>query len=149
MSHHGSQGSSAIVLSLISLVQYFSLMCILLVWIFFLGISCVQKKFCGYFVGPRFFHMCIFWIQVLFLCVLRGIKFFHMGTCAPNFFLVGSKFSVAGNFVISSCWWYEQKWHRNISENACSIPNRFQQLGTLFIWEKYFIYQITYAITQL
>lgn len=108
-----------------------------------------KKKFCGYFVGPRFFHMCIFWIQVLFLCVLRGIKFFHMGTCAPNFFLVGSKFSVAGNFVISSCWWYEQKWHRNISENACSIPNRFQQLGTLFIWGKYFIYQITYAIMQL
>ena len=54
----------------------------------------------GYFVGPRFFLVCISWVKNIFSWVFRG----------------SPKFSPVGNFVIFSCWSHGRKWHRNISQ---------------------------------
>ena len=99
----------------------------------FVGISWAQYFFlwvfrgsqvfcCGYFVGPRFFLVGISWVQDFFSWVFRGSKIF-----SREYFMV-LKFSLVSNFVIFSCWAHAKKWHRNISQTSCSIPNRFQQL---------------------
>ena len=39
--------------------------------------------------------------------------------------------------------------YRNTSQTASSIPDRFQQFLVLFLLERYYIYQVSYAIAQL
>ena len=83
----------------------------------------------------------ISWVQNIFSWVFRGFKSFSCGYFVdPKFFLVGSKFSFADNFVIFSCCPREKKRHRDVSETVYSFPNQFQHLWILFILERHFIY---------
>ena len=99
----------------------------------------------GYFVGSKYFLVGISWVPNFFSRVFRGSKVLSRGHFVqPKFFsrryFVEPKFSLVINFVIFSCWLHEKKWHRNISQTSCSIPNRFLQLWILLILWRYFIY---------
>ena len=91
----------------------------------------------GYFVGPKVFFVGISWVRKFFSLVFRESQIFSRGYfVGPKFFLMGILWvqifsSWVQNFlswVILSCWPHDKKWHRNISETACSIPNRFHLL---------------------
>ena len=101
--------------------------------------SCVvrgSKKFVSWvFRGFQIFSRGCFVGPKLFLVVFCGYKIFLVGISWAKFFLVLSKFSLVGNFVLFRCQTYEKKQRRNISETSYSISNRFQQL-----LESYFIY---------
>ena len=101
-----------------------------------------KNWFCrGYFEALKFFLVGISWIQ----------KFFSWFFVRPKFFLVSiSWFKV---FDLLAAWERVRKKRstekRSTSQTMQPFLKRFQQLSILFILEKYFIYQITYAITQL
>ena len=101
-------------------------------------------------IVPSWYFVSISWVQNIILLVLRGSIIFPRGYCVgqkcspwvfrgskyfsrwylvvPRFFLVGSTFSLVGNFVIFSSWRHEKKSHINISETAYSFSNQSQQL---------------------
>ena len=76
----------------------------------FVGISWVPNFFSLVFRGSQIFPRGISWVQSFFSWVFRGSK-------------ISSRVE---NFVNFSCWPHEKRWHRNISQTAYSVSNRFQ-----------------------
>ena len=105
--------------------------------IFFVGILWVQNFFLWVFSGfknffslvPKFFSWVFCGSEIFSRGYFVGHKFFLVGiSCVENFFswvFRWFKIFSCGYFVIFSCLSQEKQWYRNISETACSIPNRF------------------------
>ena len=121
----------------------------------------VPSRFCGYFVGPKFFLVVILWapsifswffvgfnifacgcfvVKIFFSWVFRGSNVFSCGYfLSPIFFLVANftirRFPVVG--CMRKC--DRKRKYVNTSQTMYSISNRFQQLSVLFILERFFI----------
>ena len=108
--------------------------------------SCLRR----YFVDPKYFLVGISWVQCFLSWVFRRFKIFSRECFVGQMFLLVTNFMIQ-RFSIFGCMKRSDTKQKyiNASQTVYSIPNRFQQLSVLFILERYFTYQIGYAIRQL